>query len=160
MGSKAARIRRISLASLLALVAVAGTGCAQQGGQGGPDTLEQQVLDAERAFARTMADRDHVAFTSFLADEAIFFAGERPLRGKAAVAEGWAPYFEEEPAPFSWEPDQVQVLDSGSLALSTGPVYAPSGEITGRFNSIWRQEAPGEWRVVFDKGSPVCDGAR
>ena len=38
------------------------------------------------AFARTMAMRDHVAFTGFLAEEAVFFSG-RVLRGKQAVAE-------------------------------------------------------------------------
>jgi ketosteroid isomerase-like protein len=157
MDSKTART---SLALLLALLAVAGIGCTQYGGRRDPATLQQQVLESERAFARTMADRDHAAFTSFLSDEAIFFDGEHPLRGKAAVAAGWAPYFTEEQAPFSWAPDQVQVLESGTLALSSGPVYAQGGEIMGRFNSTWRQEAPGKWRVVFDKGSPVCDGAR
>lgn len=119
-------------------------------------TLEQQVMDAERAFARTMAARDHAAFTSFLADEAIFFTGDRPVRGKVAVAAEWKPMYDAPTAPFSWEPDDVQVLDSGALALSTGPVRDPAGRVIGRFNSIWRLEAPGTWRVVFDKGSPVC----
>jgi len=47
------------------------------------------------------------------------------------------------------------VLDSGTLALSTGPVKDPKGEIVARFNSIWRLES-GQWRVIFDKGCPVC----
>jgi hypothetical protein len=45
------------------------------------------------------------------------------------------------------------VLDSGTLALSSGPVRSPDGKVFARFNSIWRLEAPGVWRVVFDKGS-------
>jgi hypothetical protein len=60
-------------------------------------------------------------------------------------------------APFSWEPDQVEVLDSGTLAHSSGPVYDPKGKIIARFNSVWRLEAPGKWRIVFDKGTDVCD---
>lgn len=32
-----------------------------------------------------------------------------------------------------------------------------SGKIVSRFNSVWRQEAPGVWRVIFDRGEPVCD---
>lgn len=114
------------------------------------------VLAAERAFARTMADRDHAAFTGFLAEEAVFFSGEQATRGRAAVAASWARLYEGAEAPFSWEPDQVQVLDSGTLALSTGPVRDPTGKVIARFNSIWRREAPGVWKVVFDKGSPVC----
>lgn len=120
---------------------------------------QQQVLAAERAFARTMADRDHGAFMSHLSDEAIFFNGEEPIRGKDAVAEAWRPFYSGPDAPFSWEPDRVEVLESGTLALSTGPVRDPSGKVIGRFNSIWRREPSGEWRVIFDKGSPVCPPA-
>jgi ketosteroid isomerase-like protein len=123
---------------------------------GAPPSVTDQVMEAERAFARTMADRNLEAFTGFLSEEAIFFGGEAALRGKQQVAEGWAPYFEGEAPPFSWEPDQVEVLESGELALSTGPVRNPEGNIVGRFNSIWRLEAPGTWRIVFDKGSQVC----
>jgi ketosteroid isomerase-like protein len=32
-------------------------------------------------------------------------------------------------------------------------VRSPSGEVVGRFNSIWRLDDDGQWRVVFDKGS-------
>ena len=119
-------------------------------------SLQQQVMETERAFARSMADRDHSAFTSFLADEAIFFSGDSAVRGKAAVAAEWRPFFEEEAPPFSWEPDQVQVLDSGMLALSTGPVLDAKGKVIGRFKSIWRRDAADRWQIVFDKGSPAC----
>ena len=33
----------------------------------------------------------------------------------------------------------------------------PAGKTISTFSSIWRLEAPGTWRIVFDKGSPVCD---
>lgn len=116
---------------------------------------QQQVFAAERAFARTMADRNVDAFAGFVAEEAIFFGGgTAPLRGKAQVLSVWSAFFDGEAAPFSWEPDQVEVLDSGTLALSTGLVRDPQGKVIARFNSIWRLEAPDVWRVVFDKGSP------
>jgi ketosteroid isomerase-like protein len=119
--------------------------------------LQQQVEDTERAFARTMADRDYDAFTSFLSDEAIFFAGETPLNGKQQVADAWKPYFQEPEAPFSWEPQAVVVLQSGTLALSTGPVYDPGGKQVATFNSIWRTDPGGQWKIVFDKGANACN---
>lgn len=122
-----------------------------------PDQLRQQVEDTERAFARTMADRDHDAFMTFLAEETVFFSGTSPLRGKQRVAETWKPFFDGADAPFSWEPDQVVVLDSGTLALSTGPVFSPAGKRVATFNSIWRLEPSGQWRIVFDKGSTDCE---
>jgi len=117
------------------------------------DTLDlrQEVWDTELAFAGTMAARDHAAFTTFLSEDAIFFTGAEPMRGKAAVAAGWEPLFAGPEAPFAWEPDRVEVLASGDLALSTGPVFDPTGEVVGRFTSIWRLE-PGGWHIVLDKG--------
>jgi ketosteroid isomerase-like protein len=119
--------------------------------------LQQQVEETERAFAKTMADRDHDAFTSFLSDETIFFSGEKALRGEQQVADAWKPYFQEAEAPFSWEPETVAVLDSGTLALSSGPVRDPAGKQVATFNSIWRLDPGGQWRIIFDKGSGACN---
>ena len=110
-----------------------------------------EVRAAETAFARTMALRDHAAFTTFLSEETVFF-GASVLRGKKAVADAWARFYEKPDAPFSWESQEVEVLPSGSLALSSGPVYDPKGTLIGRFTSIWRQEAPSVWKIIFDKG--------
>jgi ketosteroid isomerase-like protein len=121
------------------------------------DDATAQVMATERAFAKTMADRDFKAFATYVSEEAIFFTGAGPLRGKAAIVEYWKKFYEKPEAPFSWEPAQVEVLASGKLALSTGPVHDLSGKLTNTFSSIWRQEKPGVWRIVFDKGSPVCD---
>ena len=117
--------------------------------------LAEQVRQTEAAFAKTMADRDHAAFVTFLADETIFF-GRRVQRGKEAVAQAWKPFYQGKDAPFSWRPETVEVLDSGTLALSSGPVFDPSGKHTGNFTSIWRREADGKWRIIFDKGCDVC----
>ena len=123
----------------------------------GADKLAQEVRAAETAFARSMADRDPRAFAAHLADDAVFFGKRGTLRGKAAVAAGWKAFFDGPKAPFSWAPETVEVLDSGALALSSGPVRDPEGRQIGTFNSIWRREADGRWRVVFDKGCPPCD---
>ena len=86
------------------------------------EALKRQVADTERAFAGSMAQRDHAAFTRFLSEHTVFNPGPKALRGKAAVAEGWKRFFEAKEAPFSWEPDQVEVTSDGLLAHSSGPV--------------------------------------
>ena len=116
------------------------------------ELLTRQVADTERAFARSMAERRHADFTALLSEQVVFIAGREVLRGKAAVAAGWQRFFDGAAAPFSWSPDQVEVLADGMLALSTGPVLDAAGKPIARFNSIWRLEAPGVWRIVFDKG--------
>lgn len=116
-------------------------------------TPRAQVEAREIAFAQTMADRDFEAFLTFISPEAVFFGGGGALRGREAVARAWRPFFEGPEAPFSWSPDTVEVLDSGELALTSGPVLDASGEPAGRFNSVWRLDSDGVWRVVFDRGS-------
>lgn len=121
--------------------------------------LAAQVRAREIAFAKTVADRDFAAFTTFLADEAVFANGGKALRGAVAVAAGWKAFFVGPKAPFSWEPDTIEVLDSGTLALSSGPVRDPAGKRIGTFNSIWRREKDGSWKVTIDHGCPSCDCA-
>jgi ketosteroid isomerase-like protein len=133
------------------------SGCASVTPRPTAADLQRQVADTERAFAKTMADRDHAAFVSFLSDETIFFSGARALRGKQQVADAWKRFYDGPAAPFSWQPEVVEVLDSGTLALSTGPVRDPQGKLFATFTSIWRLEAPGTWKIIFDKGNEVCD---
>jgi ketosteroid isomerase-like protein len=120
------------------------------------EALALEVEMTERAFARSMAQRDFMAFKSFLSEEAVFLAGRGAFRGKNEVAEAWAELFIEDEAPFSWEPTEVQVLDSGRLALSTGPVYNRAGKRNQTYTSTWRLEEDGKWRIIFDKGDRYC----
>lgn len=115
----------------------------------------EEVRSAEFKFAQAMADRDYPAFVRHLSDDAVFFDERNIHRGAAAVSVAWKPLFDGSNAPFSWAPDHVEMLGSGDLALSTGPVMV-NEKVVGRFNSIWRLEAPHTWRVVFDKGETLC----
>ena len=148
MASPSLLARIVVIAWLLAMWPLRGSA------DDGANSAQQEVFAAERAFAKTMADRDLEAFGRHLSDEAIFFGSKDVHRGRSEVIAAWSAFFEGEQAPFSWEPDRVEVLSSGDLALSTGLVRDPAGKVVARFNSVWRREAPGSWRVVFDKGSP------
>jgi ketosteroid isomerase-like protein len=119
--------------------------------------LKEQVRQTEIAFAKTMADRNPAAFASFLAAETVFMSGGRATRGAKEVAERWKGFFEGAQAPFSWAPETVEVLDSGTLAMSSGPVRDASGKRSGTFNSVWRREAGGKWKIVLDNGCPACN---
>src|SRR5512141_1549006 len=108
-------------------------GCAVSPVQPTVAAARQQVLATERAFAKTMADRDLGAFAAFVAEEAVFFSGPKPLRGRPQIVERWKRYYASADAPFSWEPQDVEVLESGTLALSSGPVRDAQGKLIARF---------------------------
>ena len=111
-----------------------------------------EVRAAETAFAKSMADRDFAAFTALLADDTVFWGGKGVNRGKAAVAADWKRFFNGPSAPFSWSPAEVEVLASGNLGFTSGPVLDPKGNRIGTFNSVWQRQSDGAWKVVFDKG--------
>ena len=146
------RLRSLSLMTACLMLAGAAASSGSLARDSNSD-LKKQVMESERAFAATMKARDFDAYTRFIAEEAIFFGAEGPLRGKQAIARGWRQFYDKPQAPFSWEPEEVEVVASGTLAYSGGPIYNAAGQRIGRFNSIWRLKAPGKWEVVFDRGS-------
>jgi ketosteroid isomerase-like protein len=79
------------------------------------------------------------------------------LRGPDEVISSWQKFFDAAQPPFSWSPELVEVQDGGKLALTTGPVFDPAGKRVATFTSIWRREPSGEWKIIFDRGCPVCD---
>ena len=148
--------RRAALATTILVLAA---GCAVTVPTRSREELIKQVTEAETAFAKTMVDRDHAGFMRFIADDAVFLNGGKPLRGKEAIGEYWRRFYSGAVAPFSWKPDLVEVLGNGRLAQSVGPVSAPNGKTTSRFYSTWRLEPDGTWRVVLDDGYDVCECA-
>ncbi len=145
------RFKKYQLLTIVLLLGMAVNTAAE------PLNISEQVTQVERDFAATMAERNFEKFKTFLAEETVFFSGESPLRGKQAVADAWQGFYEDAEAPFSWEPETVVALESGKLALSSGPVMNSAGERVATFNSIWRLADHGRWEIVFDKGYRFCE---
>lgn len=118
--------------------------------------LAAQVRATEIAFARTLADRDVKTFRAMIAPDVIWLA-DVPLHGPDQVLTRWQKFFDAAQPPFSWAPEIVEVQEGGKLALSTGPVVDTAGKRVGTYTSIWRREASGEWKIIFDRGCPACD---
>lgn len=146
--------RLIALLSGASLLLVA---CASPQPRSTNQELVSAVTAAELAFARSMVDRDHQAFLQFVSAEAVFTNGGEPLVGRQAIGKHWARFYSGPTPPFTWKPDLVVVLESGTLAQSVGPVANPAGKVVSRFYSTWRLEGDGQWRVVFDDGYDVCN---
>lgn len=141
--------------AILLCAAAALAGCAQA-----PldlTGLSEQVRASEIAFSAAMAARDFQAFSNWIADDATFINGGSPLRGKAAVLSHWERFFKSPTAPFTWKPQIVEILSTGQLAYSEGPVSLPDGTVATRYFSTWRRDPSGAWKVVFDNGYPTCD---
>ena len=121
--------------------------------------FEQDVRCREVGFSQAVEKQDRELFASFIDPDARFVGSEVDRR-REAITKAWAVFFTDDPPHIKWRPQIVEVLESGDLALSRGPYRIidsdENGETRegwGTFNSIWRLNDDGEWRVVFDAGS-------
>jgi ketosteroid isomerase-like protein len=121
---------------------------------------EQQVRCREIAFSQSAESRDPVRFASFI-DKDARFVGTTVTRGPEAVVTAWSAFFEAQGPAIRWRPQIVEVLSDGGLALSRGPYrvitqdeQGKQTEHWGTYNSVWRIQSNGDWRIVFDAGSP------
>jgi ketosteroid isomerase-like protein len=113
----------------------------------------------EIGFSRSAENHDAELFASFIDPDARF-VGQTVQRGPAAVAAAWAGFLSAGGPSIKWRPEIIEVLEDGTLALSRGPYRVvttdESGnetELWGTFNSVWRLQPDGQWKVVFDAGN-------
>ena len=142
--------RMTTVSTLLILVLSATTAAAPT----------DDVRCREIAFSLSAEHRNAGRFASFIDPDARF-VGNSAMRGIAEIVEGWQVFFADDGPTIKWRPKFVEVLEDGTLALTRGPYQMISVddegnpvERWGTFNSIWRLHDDGQWRVVFDAGSP------
>ena len=124
--------------------------------------VADEVRCREVAFSQAAEEQDLSAFKSFI-DADARFVGSSVLRGVEQIGEAWIVFFQEDGPTIMWRPQIVEVLRDGELALSRGPYRVlsrdPEGNLVeewGTFNSVWRLNDDGEWRVVFDAGNEAA----
>jgi len=120
------------------------------------------VWEREVGFAKSVADHDAKTFAEHVLPGAVFVdSGDRLLRGRDAVVDGWAKIIRGEGLRFGWYPTTIALTGDPHVALSRGPFWieivkpdAPHKFLTGTFHSIWVQDGDGVWRVTVDGGGP------
>jgi len=156
---------RVRAAGAGALVGCALFAVAALGADGAPsrEQLTEEVRAVELAFAASVAGDDREAFASFLDAEAVFVNGARATVGREAILEAWKGFFGPDRAELTWSPELVELSGDGTLGLTRGPwTYRGKGadgalvEQSGVFNSVWRRQADGSWKIVFDAGCSPC----
>jgi len=125
--------------------------------------VEDDVRCREIAFSQSVEIQDVTAFSSFI-DADARFVGASVQRGVADVTAAWSVFFSDDAPQMKWRPQFVEVLNDGTLALSRGPyrmiVKGEDGSLTehwGTFNSVWRMQDDGAWKVVFDAGNEAAE---
>ena len=105
------------------------------------------AIDAERAF---VADAQKLgqwtAFRKYAADDAVMFVPQQ-VNAHTFLKDRADP-----PASVSWWPGKSFVSCDGSYAVNTGPWVRQWGKAVGYFTTIWKRQADGSWKWIYDGG--------
>lgn len=109
----------------------------------------QTALDAERAFAATaQAKGQWTASREFAAEDAVMFVPQ-PVK-----AQEWLKDRQDPPKSVEWWPTKSYVSCDGNTAVNIGGWKRPGGSV-GTFTTIWRRQADGGWKWIYDGGDTL-----
>ena len=148
-------------ALLSVLVASLAVGSMSGRAQGVDQAAAAAIMKADADFNQAVADRDLKRFLSFVGEPATFNGGmSGEVHGRDAVAKDWAPYFQANGPRLTWKPTKAEILGHGDLGYTVGswerrpaPAGGQAPVTRGNYLTVWRKQADGAWRVVFDTGS-------
>ena len=110
----------------------------------------QTAIDAERAFA---ADAQKLgqwtAFRKYATDDALMFVPQ-PTNAQAFLKDRKDP-----PVSVFWWPGRSYVSCDGTVAINTGPWVREWGKSVGYFTTVWKRQADGGWKWVYDAGDEL-----
>lgn len=130
-----------------------------RGGSGGLGpgcpSAEAEIIAADLAFARDVADRGADAWVEAFAEDGLMFpAGGPAARGHDAIRDAMGPAFDAG-LSLRWQPLGAEAGSGCDLGWSWGRYQSGEGEdaVVGKYVTIWRRGEDGRWRVVGDIGN-------
>lgn len=110
-----------------------------------PEAALDEVIAVERAFAAETRERGFKrGFLAYVAPDGFLFQpGPTPARpGLDALPDEAPPG-----PPLDWWPQFAGIANSGDLGFTTGGASIPV-----RYFTVWRRQADGSWRWIYDGG--------
>ncbi|UCF67043.1 MAG: nuclear transport factor 2 family protein [Acidobacteriota bacterium] len=144
-------------ASLWGVVFLLGSGC-EAPNRVASQQATAEIREADLALARAVAEGDVDGFGELIAEDAVFH-GSRELRSREGVVAGWRPLIESPDISLTWTPDDAGASSAGDFGYTSGRYELRARDASGaeqlehgRYVSLWRRDADGQWRAIFDIG--------
>jgi len=130
--------------------------------QAAPDTREadaKAIRELESAWTKDINSHDAAKWAAYYADDAVLMIpGMKPMKGKAAILDGLKPFSADPNLSLNFTANTVEVAKSGDLAVTQGnytmtmtdPVSKNKMTDTGTYETTFKKQADGSWKVVFD----------
>jgi len=131
--------------------------CQKETSQQDIEKWKAEVVATEKAFNDMAQEKGLVeAFAFYAADDGVIRRSKKIVAGKEEIRE----WYEKDVRPnetLTWAPTFVDVSKSGDLAYTYGDYtfthYDSLGTVLqnkGIFHTVWKRQADGEWRFVWD----------
>lgn len=126
-----------------------------------PTADASALLAADRAFARDTQERRLEGWlAAFDAHGSQVDDSFRPITGREAITAHMGSFFADAANALTWTPDEARLSEGGRLGTTTGrwtmTRREPSGTTTvvatGRYFDVWRKQADGTWKLLYDVG--------
>ena len=126
------------------------------------EAARQSLMEADREFARSVAERRLEAWVEAFDTAGIQMRPNLPFTpGHTEIRRLMTPAFADTSWHLSWEPHLAFVSASADLGYTLGTYRSVRHDSigqersgTGKYVTIWRKQADGGWKVVFDGGNP------
>lgn len=126
---------------------------------------KQLLFGLEARFAKDVAEHGGKAFAEWFAEDGVVLGnGQAPVIGRVAIAKSstWLA----KDYQLTWTPTDAALSPSGDMGYTWGSFEGHSKDANGnpvttngRYMTIWRKEADGQWKVVLDAGANEPAGA-
>ncbi len=153
----AAPVLRSLLASTTLLLA-----CGGQATLPDPEDVRASLIAADEEFAAATAANRLEGWMAAFDSTAIQLSPDVPYtQSAAAIRASMAPAFADTSWQLTWQPTLAFASADGSLGYTLGSYQGTRRDAeglehvsTGKYVTIWRKQAEGGWKVVFDGGNP------
>ena len=152
-------MRRILVPGLILLAT--GFGGCQSAPTIDPEVAAQELMDADRAFARETEARGADGWASYFLEDGIQYPPSGRWDGRETIRQNMSGVFSPENPLLVWEPTDASVSEAGDMGYTLGDwksVIRSEGVSdsvlsTGHYVSFWKRDAEGEWKVAVDIGN-------
>jgi len=126
------------------------------------EAVRASLIAADEAFAAATAAQGLEGWMAAFDSTAIQMEPDQPFSpGIPSIRAAMAPAFADSTFRLTWQPTMAFASAGGDLGYTLGTwqsrYYNAEGKgqvTTGKYVTIWRKQADGSWKVVFDGGNP------
>ncbi len=121
-------------------------------------TSQKVLIEADREFSKMSAEKGmYEAFDYFMDENAVMYREEEhPYVGRESIRPILS---KNRNGTLTWEPSSAEIAESGELGYTLGRWEYAVKDSTGKqstsfgyYVSIWKKQADGSWKYVFDSG--------